>query len=44
MKLKELFGYTGEGQTIELMQKDDGAGFRFTLATAQPPEQPKLSA
>ncbi|MDD3335668.1 MAG: ATP-binding protein [Eubacteriales bacterium] len=32
------------GQTLELMQKTDGAGFRFTLQAAQPPERPKLSA
>lgn len=32
------------GQTIALTSKEDGAGFRFTLQAAQPPEMPKLSA
>lgn len=32
------------GQTIELLPKDDGTGFRFTLQAAQQPEMPKLGA
>lgn len=32
------------GQTIELMQLEEGAGFRFTLQAAAPPDKPRLSA